>query len=150
MIAMLEHLTVLKTDDKAGALVWAWREIRRLGLVPCLWAKPMSDDSWLRGIGIEPLSDLIVKGMSSVHFRKGKWFRAVTEELVDQGFALGGRAVPHLVTSYVRNGVYVEILGGRTLRKVLPDGRAYVHQGLSLDDAIQVIAAARLDSDFPD
>ncbi len=90
-----------------------------------------------------------IVGGSSVHFRKGKWFRAVTDELAGQAFALGGRAVPHLVRSYVRKGVYVEILGGRTLRVIKQDGRAYVHQGLSLDDAIQVIAAAQLSSDFP-
>jgi len=84
------------------------------------------------------------------HFRKGKWFRAVTEGLAQQRFTLGGRAVPHLVRSYVRKGVYVEILGGRTLRVIKQDGRAYVHQGLSLDEAIHVISAAQLTADFPD
>jgi hypothetical protein len=85
-----------------------------------------------------------------MRFRKGKWFHAVTAELEAQGFSHGGRILIHRVMSFWRNGVYMEILGGCTLRVVHPNGRAYVHQGLSLDDAIQVIAAVQLSSDFPD
>ncbi len=53
-LATLERQDALRTDDKANALFWAWIEIRRLGLVSDPWAKPMSDERWLRGIGIEP------------------------------------------------------------------------------------------------
>ncbi|SRR5712692_2204441 len=54
IIAMLECQDAFKKDDKATALHWAWLEIRRLGLIPDPWAKPMSDKSWLRAIGITP------------------------------------------------------------------------------------------------
>ena len=85
-----------------------------------------------------------------MHFRRRRWFHQVTEELQRQGFTPGGRAVSHFVRSYVRNGVYVEICGGNTLRVVKPNGAVHLYQDCSLTDAMQIISAAQLSADFPD
>ena len=87
------------------------------------------------------------------------WNQIVTEALVREKFTTSGRpsgrppSLGYFVARCSRRGkagqVVLEIDGGnRTLRKILPDGRAYTHPNCSAEMAIQVIASAALDADF--
>jgi hypothetical protein len=85
--------------------------------------------------------------------QKSDWFEAVTSALIRARFATGGApAAGYLVQSWSRKGeaglVVVQISKNHNLRKVLPDGRTYVYQNCSVEEARMVIGAATLDCDF--
>ena len=87
--------------------------------------------------------------------RSCSWFELVTGALIRAGFTTDGRppAVGYLVYRWTRKGAaglaVIEIHGNRTLRKVLPDGRIYVHKHCSVEDAVGIIGSAAIDADFP-
>ena len=88
-----------------------------------------------------------------MRFQKS-WFQVVSEALTRARFTRNGRppSLGYFVARCSRRGkaglVVLEIHGDRTLRKVLPDGRAYVHKNCSVEEAMSIIGSAAIDSDF--
>jgi hypothetical protein len=71
---------------------------------------------------------------------RGKWFRSVVAELKRQGFNPGGMAIPHVVSSYRRQRVTVELRGGNLLRVLHGDRRVEEHRACDLAQAVRIIA----------
>jgi hypothetical protein len=91
--------------------------------------------------------------MESIMRQKSDWFEAVTSALIRAGFATVGAPIEgYMVQSWNLRGkaglVVIKISKSRTLRKILPNGRTYVYQNCSVEEARMVIQVAALDSDF--
>ncbi len=75
-----------------------------------------------------------------MRMHKGKWFRSVVAELKSRGFTPGGLAIPHVVSSYRRQRVTVELRGGHMMRVLHGDGRVEAHTACDVAQAVRIIA----------